>query len=421
MARCKNAPETSCRTTPTLQIRYFEDDDAKARHQALKGRQTLAEKVFVFKGPSKEGFPPNVMATIAMHKWEKFVTHHGSVEPDQKSINVTLVQEFYAHLTSQTQSSVFVRGEHIHFTAAKINKFYGLQNTADNHSKFKGVFESPEDLQKKGRLGITAENIPSLMGFDETTPAKQPMGGARTVAAAKLAALTTMAETTRDQLEGLRTDLRTYFNYVQERDQPQEKPLGSDSASSSPTPPDATPQHQSPPTQRRKGKEPANTPTIIAEEIDSEETTTLEEEELQRTPTPPVATTHVRRRTKRTAQHVLVEDSEEEVQSGAGEEDQPMIIPPTHPTSIKRKATKRARRATTKPKDHVQDKATNCPARASNQSPAEIPAEAGLDEKYKVEEHVKLRPRRLPKLDLKPMRKEDDLEYKQQLLEAYFY
>ncbi|KAL4303565.1 hypothetical protein GQ457_10G013310 [Hibiscus cannabinus] len=282
------------------------------------------------------------MATIAMHKWEKFVTHPGSVEPNHKAINITLVQEFYAHLTSPTQSSVYIRGEHIQSTAAKINKFYGLQNTAENHSKFvsglkgksndflledlcipganwdsvntsvdrdrkKGVFESPEDLQKKGMLGITAKNIPSLMGFDETAPARQPMGGARKVAAAKLAALTTMAENTRDQLEGLRTDLRTYFNYVQERDQvikanlnemlpqsslnfpefpqdllkptetkmpeqqpaqpatehatdqPQDKPLGSDSASSSPTPPDATPQHQSPPTQRRKGKEPANT------------------------------------------------------------------------------------------------------------------------------------------------------------------
>ncbi|KAK8506885.1 hypothetical protein V6N12_046246 [Hibiscus sabdariffa] len=227
------------------------------------------------------------MATITMHKWERFVTHPGTVHPQQK-INVTLVQEFYAHLTSPTQSSVYVRGEHIQFTVAKINKFYGLQNTADNHSKFvsglkgktndflledlcipganwdstntsvdrdrsinvgkiivdeayacltrksspllfphlitalcrkKGVFESPEDLQKKGRLGITAENIPSLMGFDETAPAKQPIGGARTVAAAKLATLITMAENTRDQLEGLKTDLRTYFNYVQERDQ----------------------------------------------------------------------------------------------------------------------------------------------------------------------------------------------------------
>ncbi|KAL4385830.1 hypothetical protein GQ457_15G019190 [Hibiscus cannabinus] len=75
----------------------------------------------------------------------------------------------------------------------------------------------------------------------------------------------------------------------------------------------------------------------------------------------------------------------------------------------------RGRRFPPRPKVHVQDKAANCPARASNQSPAEIPAEAGLDEKYKVE------PRRLPKLDLKPMRKEDDLEYKQQLLEAYFH
>ncbi|KAK8661380.1 hypothetical protein V6N13_090985 [Hibiscus sabdariffa] len=493
MARCKNEPETSGHATPTLQIKYFEDDDAKARHQAIKGRQTLAEKGFVFKGTSTEGFPPSVMATIAMHKWEKFLTHPGSVDPNQKAINVTLVQEFYAHLTKPNSVlCVCSRRAHPVYCSKDQNKFYSLQNTVDNHSKFvsglkgksndflledlcipganwdstntsvgrdslkpegklwmhfikqslmptshtataslrrlqllhsilngrsidvgkiivdeayacltrksslllfphliialcrkKGVFKSPEDLQKKGRLGITAENIPSLMGFYETAPAKQPMGGARTVAAAKLAALTTMAETMRDQLEGLRTDLRTYFNYVQERDQvikanfnemlpqsslnfpdfpqdllkpaetkipeqqpaqptaehatdpPQDKPLGSDSASSSPTPPDATPQHQSPPTQRRKGKEPTNTPATPAVEVDSEETAALEEEEPQRTPTPPVATTPVRRRTKRTAQRVLVEDNEEEVQSGAGEEDQPTIIPPTHPTSIK--------------------------------------------------------------------------------------
>ncbi|KAK8661682.1 hypothetical protein V6N13_091278 [Hibiscus sabdariffa] len=505
MARCKNAHETTGRTNPTVQIQYFEDDDAKARHQTLKGRQTLAEKGFVFKGKRKEGFPPSVVSTIAMHKWEKFFMHPGSVDPNQKPINVTLVQEFYAHLTSPTQSSVYVRGEQIQFTATKINKFYGLQNTADNHSKFvsglkgknndfllqdlcfpgadwdsantsverdrlkpdgklwmhfikqslmptshtataslsrlqllhsilngrsinvgkiivdeayacltrksspllfpylitalcrkKGVFKSPDDLQKKGRLGITAEGIPSLMGFDEAATTKQPTGGARTIAAAKLAALITMAETTRDQLEGLKTDLRTYFNYVHERDQvikanfnemlpqsslnfpsfpqdllkpaetkmpeqqptqptaehatnqPQEKPLGSDSASSSPTPPDATPQHNSPPTERRKGKEPTNTPATPAVEIDSKEIAAFEEEEPQRTPTPPVASTPVRRRTKRTVGRVLAEDSEEEVQSGAGEEDKPMIIPPTHLTSIKRKATKRARRATTK-------------------------------------------------------------------------
>ncbi|KAL4296119.1 hypothetical protein GQ457_12G015230 [Hibiscus cannabinus] len=384
----------------------------------------------------------------------------------------TTPAEFYVHLTSPTQSYVYVRGEQIQFTAAKINKFYGLQNTADNHTKFvsglkgksndfllqdlcfsgadwdstntsverdrlkpdgklwmhfikqsliptshtttaslsrlqllhsilngrsidagkiivdeayacltrksspllfshlitalcrkKGVFESPKDLQKKGRLGITADSIPSLMGFDEAATSKQPTGGARTIAVAKLAALITMVETTRDQLEGLKTDLRTYFNYVQERDQvikanfnemmpqsslnfpsfpqdllkpvetkmqeqqpaqptaehatnqPQEKPLGSDSARSSPTPPDATPQHNSPPTQRRKGKEPTNTAAMPAMEIDSEETAAFEEEEPQRTPTPPVAPTHVQRRTKRIAEPVLVQDNEEEVQS----------------------------------------------------------------------------------------------------------
>ncbi|KAL4290030.1 hypothetical protein GQ457_14G014680 [Hibiscus cannabinus] len=57
------------------------------------------------------------------------------------------------------------------------------------------------------------------MGFDEAATSKKPTGGARTIAAAKLAALITMAETTRNQLEGLKTDLHTYINYVQERDQ----------------------------------------------------------------------------------------------------------------------------------------------------------------------------------------------------------
>ncbi|KAL4351645.1 hypothetical protein GQ457_06G011040 [Hibiscus cannabinus] len=81
------------------------------------------------KGMSQEGFPPNVMATIPMHKWEKFVTHPGSADPQKKPINVTLVQEFYAHLTSLTQSTIFVRGEHVQFTAAKINKgLKGMSN-----------------------------------------------------------------------------------------------------------------------------------------------------------------------------------------------------------------------------------------------------------------------------------------------------
>ncbi|KAL4368919.1 hypothetical protein GQ457_05G023590 [Hibiscus cannabinus] len=83
--------------------------------------------------------------------------------------------------------------------------------------------------------------------------------------------------------------------------------------------------------------------------------------------------------------------------------------------------SRRGRRFPPRSKIFRQAKAANCPARIVNQSPAEILADASMDEKYKLEERVKLRPRRLPKLDLKPMRKEDDLEYKKHLLEVYFY
>ncbi|KAL4303710.1 hypothetical protein GQ457_10G010770 [Hibiscus cannabinus] len=172
--------------------------------------------------------------------------------PQKRPINITLVQEFYAHLTSPTQSAVYVRGEQIQFTVAKINEFYGADWDSANttverdrlkldgklwlnfikqslmptshtataslsrlqllHSilngwsidvgkiivdeahacltrksspllfpylitalcRKKGVFENPEDLQRKGRLGITSDSIPSLMGFDEATTSKQP-------------------------------------------------------------------------------------------------------------------------------------------------------------------------------------------------------------------------------------------------------
>ncbi|KAK9028452.1 hypothetical protein V6N11_025612 [Hibiscus sabdariffa] len=48
------------------------------------------------------------------------------------------------------------------------------------------------------------------MGFDEAATSTQPTGGARSIAAAKLVALITMAETTTSM------DLRTYLNYVQD-------------------------------------------------------------------------------------------------------------------------------------------------------------------------------------------------------------
>ncbi|KAK8708680.1 hypothetical protein V6N13_059718 [Hibiscus sabdariffa] len=132
----KNAPETSGRPTPPVQINFFEDAEAKERYQTIKGKQIHQEKGFVFKGTSQEGFPAKDMATISMHKWEKFVTHPSPPYSKVKPINVSLVQEFYAHLTSPTQSAIYVRGDQIQFTAAKVNNFYGLSNVIDNHSKF---------------------------------------------------------------------------------------------------------------------------------------------------------------------------------------------------------------------------------------------------------------------------------------------
>ncbi|KAK8708679.1 hypothetical protein V6N13_059717 [Hibiscus sabdariffa] len=232
----------------------------------------------------------------------------------------------------------------------------------------------PEDLQRKGRLGITPENLQSLMGYDEAATAKQPTSGPKTIVVARLAALTTMVETTRAQLEELKTDLRTYFKYVQERDQviranfnemlpqspldfphfpqdlmkpaaakmsdaqptqnepvehtpnpPQDKPLGSDSASSSPIPPIHTPQTRSPPAQTNKGKAPRQTPPAPSVEVDSEDTIAMEAEDIESIPQPQLSPTSVKRRSvKRTAGRILAEKdkpspvtlrSEEEVQS----------------------------------------------------------------------------------------------------------
>ncbi|KAL4366466.1 hypothetical protein GQ457_05G027400 [Hibiscus cannabinus] len=513
MARCKNAPETSGRTTPTLQIKYFEDDDARTRHQSIKGRQTLAENGFVFKGTSTEGFPPNVITTIAMHKWERFVAHPGATEPNQKAINVNLVQEFYTHLP--TQSFVYVRGEHIQFTAAKINKFYGLQNTVDNHSKFvsglkgknndflmedlcipgatwdsantsvdrdrlkpegklwmhfikqtlmptshtataslnrlqflhsilngrsidvgkiivdesyayltrksspllfphlitalcrkKGVFESPEDLQKKGRLGITIENIPSLMGFDETAPAKQPLGGARTVATAKLAAPTTMAESTRDQLEKMRTDLRTYFNYVQERDQVIKANFNEMLPQSSLNFPEFPQKQTETKTPEKEPAQPAAEHTTDQPQDKPLGTDSTKFPADGRFSRPHCG--HISRRGRKWNSR-LKPDLELVGEPVTADLSRIMHI------SCQPRFSRRGRRFPPRPKIFRQAKAAHCLVRTANQSPAEIPAEAGMEKKYKVE------PRRLPKLDLKPMRKEDDLEYKKQLLEAYIY
>ncbi|KAK8600012.1 hypothetical protein V6N12_049873 [Hibiscus sabdariffa] len=67
------------------------DTKAKERYQTIKGKQIHPEKGFVFKGTCQESFPANVMATIAKHKWERFVTHPSPQDSKTKPTNVSLI------------------------------------------------------------------------------------------------------------------------------------------------------------------------------------------------------------------------------------------------------------------------------------------------------------------------------------------
>ncbi|KAK9042651.1 hypothetical protein V6N11_017718 [Hibiscus sabdariffa] len=225
-----------------------------------------------------------------------------------------------------------VRGEQIQFTAAKINKFYGLQNTADNHSKFvSGLKVERDRLKPDGKLWMHFIKQ-SLMPTSHTATASlsrlqllHSILNGRSIDVGKIIVDEAYACLTRKSSPLLFPHLITALC--------RKKGV-----------------IESPEDLQKKGRLGITSESILTIEIDSWETAVFEEEEEpQRTPTPPVAPTPIRRKaTKRTAGRVLVEDSGEEVQSGAEEEDQPTIIPSTHPTSIKRKATKRAQRATTK-------------------------------------------------------------------------
>ncbi|KAK9018623.1 hypothetical protein V6N11_001593 [Hibiscus sabdariffa] len=87
----------------------------------------------------------------------------------------------------------------------------------------------------------------------------------------------------------------------------QEKPLGSDSTSYSPTP-----QSKSPPSQKDKGKAPMEIPPTPPVELDSEDTVAVEEDSRS-IPLAPLAPTLVKRRSiKRTAGHILAKEDEQQ-------------------------------------------------------------------------------------------------------------
>ncbi|KAL4269676.1 hypothetical protein GQ457_HM001300 [Hibiscus cannabinus] len=82
-----------------------------------------------------------------------------------------------------------------------------------------GVMEDENDFFIRGRQGIKPSQIPSLMGFDEDATASAPPGGARTIAAARMAELMALTERTQDQLRDMQEKMTSLFHYMRERDE----------------------------------------------------------------------------------------------------------------------------------------------------------------------------------------------------------
>ncbi|KAK8661466.1 hypothetical protein V6N13_091068 [Hibiscus sabdariffa] len=329
MAQCKNAAGSS-QPPPhdTTEIVIFETEAAEERYQQIQSKQLLQEKGFVFSTGERFGLPQEVYDVIVYHGWEKFARHPDEKELQKKSINVTLVKEFYAHFTDPNQQTVYVRSERVEFTARVINKFFAVKRTTDLHTPFmnslkdqnidfllenlcfqgaewdeanttverdrlkpaaklwmhflkinlmptthtatvnlprlqllhsilnsrsinlgqlildeafvgisrkqspllfprlimalcrqKGVMEDENDFYIRGRQGIKPSQIPSLMGFDEDATASAPPGGARTIAAARMAELMATTERTQEQLRDMQEKMTSLFHYIRERDE----------------------------------------------------------------------------------------------------------------------------------------------------------------------------------------------------------
>ncbi|KAK9011676.1 hypothetical protein V6N11_044521 [Hibiscus sabdariffa] len=255
MVRCKNVAGSSQPPLETADIAIFENEAAEERYLQIHSKQLLQEKGFVFSTGERFGLPQEVY-DVVHHGWEKFAKHPDEKELQKKSINVALVKEFYAHFTDPNQGTMYVRSERVEFTAKAINSFFAVKRTADLHTPFvnnalledksdahhpychsepakaaassllitalcrqKGVMKDETDFYIRGRQGIKPTQIPSLMGFDEDATVKAPPGGARTIAAARLAELMALTEKTQEQVQDMQEKMTYLFHYMRERDE----------------------------------------------------------------------------------------------------------------------------------------------------------------------------------------------------------
>ncbi|KAK8635981.1 hypothetical protein V6N13_004692 [Hibiscus sabdariffa] len=137
MVGCKTAAGSSRSPPPEpAEIAIFENDATQERYLQIHSKQLLHEKGFVFSNEERFGLPQEDYDVIVKHGWEKFARHPKEKDLKKKSINVTLVKEFYAHFMDPSQRTVYVRAERVEFTAKAINKFFAIKKTADLHTPF---------------------------------------------------------------------------------------------------------------------------------------------------------------------------------------------------------------------------------------------------------------------------------------------
>ncbi|KAL4285189.1 hypothetical protein GQ457_16G020270 [Hibiscus cannabinus] len=109
MVRCKNATGSSQPPPPdAAEIAIFENEAAEERYQQIQSKQLLQEKGFIFSTGERFGLPQDMYDIIVYHGWEKFAKHLDEKDLQKKSINVTLVKEFYAHFTDPKQQTVYL-------------------------------------------------------------------------------------------------------------------------------------------------------------------------------------------------------------------------------------------------------------------------------------------------------------------------
>ncbi|KAK8670869.1 hypothetical protein V6N13_037482 [Hibiscus sabdariffa] len=115
-----------------------------------------------------------VYDVIVKHGWEKFARHPDEKDLKKKSINVTLVKEFYAHFTDPNQGTVYVRAERVEFKAKAINKFFAIKKTADLNTPFvKGMKDQNIDflLENLCFQGAVWDEANTTMERDRVKPA----------------------------------------------------------------------------------------------------------------------------------------------------------------------------------------------------------------------------------------------------------